>query len=111
MVGRRVPETHSANENDPQLHKRGGLSDTLPMTDLTQPPTTLSGLRAGQSAVVDRIDADDVLARRLLEIGFFPGASVELVASLWPARDPVAVRVSGATFALRRKEAERVKIR
>jgi ferrous iron transport protein A len=111
MVERRVPETDRTNENDPQLHTRGGLSDTLPMSLSTHPPRTLSGLQAGQSAVVDRIDADDVLARRLLEIGFYPGAVVELVASMWPAHDPVAVRVGGATFALRRQEAERVKIR
>lgn len=111
MVGRRVPETNRANENDPQLHTEGGLSDTLPMDDSIHPPRTLSGLKAGQSAVVDRIDADDLLARRLLEIGFFPGASVELVAAMWPAQDPLAVRVGGATFALRRQEAERVKLR
>lgn len=81
------------------------------MGDVGQTPRTLSGLKAGQSAVVERVDADDLLARRLLEIGFYPGATVELVASMWPADDPVAVRVGGATFALRRQEAERVKIR
>jgi Fe2+ transport system protein FeoA len=30
---------------------------------------------------------------------------------MWPAQDPLAVRVGGATFALRRQEAERVKLR
>lgn len=72
---------------------------------------TLSGLKAGESAVVERLDADDVLARRLLEIGFYPGAAVEMLAVMWPADDPVAVRVGGATFALRRQEADRVKIK
>ncbi|MEY2625601.1 MAG: hypothetical protein RL412_1376 [Pseudomonadota bacterium] len=81
------------------------------MGDVGQTPRTLSGLKAGESAVVERVDADDLLARRLLEIGFYPGAKVELVASMWPADDPVAIRVGGATFALRRQEAERVKIR
>ena len=81
------------------------------MGDVGQTPRTLSGLKAGESAVVERVDADDLLARRLLEIGFYPGAKVELVASMWPADDPVALRVGGATFALRRQEAERVKIR
>ncbi|MFM7395570.1 MAG: ferrous iron transport protein A [Gammaproteobacteria bacterium] len=75
------------------------------------PSRTLSSLRAGESALVERVDADDVLARRLLEIGFYPGAPVEVLAVMWPADDPVAVRVGGATFALRRQEAERVKIR
>ena len=111
MVKRRVPQTQATYENDPQLHTRGGLSDTLAMGDVGQTPRTLSGLKAGESAVVERVDADDLLARRLLEIGFYPGALVELVAAMWPADDPVAVRVGGATFALRRQEAERVKIR
>jgi len=61
--------------------------------------------------VVERVDADDVLARRLLEIGFYPGAAVEMLAVMWPADDPVAVRVGGATFALRRQEADRVKVK
>jgi len=75
------------------------------------PSGTLAGLRAGRSAVIERVDADDVRARRLLEIGFYPGAAVEVLAVMWPADDPVAVRVGGATFALRRQEAELVKIR
>jgi Fe2+ transport system protein FeoA len=49
------------------------------MGDVGQTPRTLSGLKAGESAVVERVDADDLLARRLLEIGFYPGALVELV--------------------------------
>lgn len=68
----------------------------------------LSCLKAGDSAVVERIDAEDVLARRLLEIGFFPGARVQVLAAMWPDDDPLAIRVGGATFALRRVEAERV---
>ncbi|MGA1376675.1 MAG: FeoA family protein, partial [Steroidobacteraceae bacterium] len=42
------------------------------MTPVEQHARTLSGLKAGESAVVERVDADDVLARRLLEIGFYP---------------------------------------
>jgi ferrous iron transport protein A len=71
---------------------------------------SLSRLRAGESAVVERIDADESLARRLLEIGFVPGAVVEVVAAMWPHDDPLAVRVGGATFALRRQEADWVTV-
>jgi len=70
----------------------------------------LSRLRAGESGVVERIDADESTARRLLEIGFFPGAAVEVLATMWPDDDPLAVRVGGATFALRRHEADWVTI-
>ena len=80
------------------------------MADLPPPTRSLSCLRAGESAVVERIDADDSQSRRLLEIGFFPGALVEVVATMWPGNDPLAVRVGGATFALRRREADWVTV-
>ena len=70
----------------------------------------LSQLGVGEQAVVARLDAGDLLARRLLEIGFYPGAVVQVAAAMWPGDDPLAVRVGGATFALRRQEAEGVTV-
>lgn len=70
----------------------------------------LSQLEVGEHAVVTRVDAEDLLARRLLEIGFYPGAVVEVVAAMWPGDDPLAIRVGGATFALRRQEADGVTV-
>lgn len=70
----------------------------------------LSQLGVGEQAVVARLDAGDLLTRRLLEIGFYPGAVVEVVAAMWPGDDPLAVRVGGATFALRRQEADGVTV-
>jgi ferrous iron transport protein A len=46
----------------------------------------------------------------LLEIGFYPGAHVEVIAAQWPGDDPMAVRVGGSTFALRRREAQLVRV-
>ena len=54
--------------------------------------------------------AASTLRRRLLELGFVPGATVEMVATLWPSRDPVAVRVGTSTFALRRREADVIRV-
>jgi ferrous iron transport protein A len=48
------------------------------------------------------------LALRLLEIGFMAGERVRVIAHGHPGREPVAVRVGGTTFALRRFEAEQV---
>lgn len=48
------------------------------------------------------------LALRLLEIGFMDGERVRVIAQGHPGREPVAVRVGGSTFALRRFEAEQV---
>jgi len=48
------------------------------------------------------------LALRLLEIGFMEGEPVRVIAHGHPGREPIAVRVGGTTFALRRFEAEQV---
>ena len=48
------------------------------------------------------------LALRLLEIGFMAGERVRVIAHGHPGREPIAVRVGGTTFALRRFEAEQV---
>lgn len=74
-----------------------------PMTlmDLpTNAPARVRGVRPGP----DSENCDFV--RRLLEIGFIPGELVRVVAHGYPGREPVAVRVGGTIFALRRFEAE-----
>jgi ferrous iron transport protein A len=48
------------------------------------------------------------LALRLLELGFVAGEPVRVIAQGHPGREPIAVRVGGTTFALRRFEAEQV---
>jgi ferrous iron transport protein A len=45
------------------------------------------------------------LERRLLELGFIEGASVQILHQGLFGQDPIAVRVGGATIALRRREA------
>jgi ferrous iron transport protein A len=70
----------------------------------------LAALPVGDVATVEGIDEAGTLSRRLLEIGFFPGARVEVLAAQWPGGDPMAVRIGGATFALRRREAQLVRL-
>ena len=48
---------------------------------------------------------DAELERRLIELGFVEGASVELLHQGLFGRDPIAVRVAHTTIALRRREA------
>ena len=50
------------------------------------------------------------LALRLLEIGFMEGEPVRVIAQGHPGCEPIAVRVGGTTFALRRFEAEQVMV-
>ena len=80
----------------------------------------LGGLQRGEKATVTAVVDDgeslgdaqaSTVARRLLELGFIPGARVEIIARMWPSYDPIAVRVGGSTFALRRQEANVIHVR
>jgi ferrous iron transport protein A len=51
------------------------------------------------------------ISRRLLEIGFVPGESVEVIGEVRPGGDPIAVRIGNSVFALRRREAQPVMVR
>jgi ferrous iron transport protein A len=84
-------------------------------------PRPLADLRRGQTAVVlglldtAAIDAgrsaSESLVARLRDLGFVTGAHCEVIARMWPGGDPLAVRVGGSTFALRRAEAAVVQVR
>ncbi len=73
----------------------------------------LSELPRGLEARIDSVLAqgeNDVIARRLRDLGFVRGETVRVVAVGPFGGDPIAVQVSGARFALRRKEAARVQL-
>ena len=77
-----------------------------------RPAVTLMDLPIGARARVRGLrrpepNAAD-LVHRLLEIGFVEGEPVRVVAHGHPGREPIAVRIGGTTFALRRFEAEHV---
>ena len=54
--------------------------------------------------------APEELERRLVELGFVEGATVELLHQGLFGADPIAVRVDGVTIALRRREAAAVQV-
>jgi ferrous iron transport protein A len=70
--------------------------------------TVLAVIDDGQSLGDEQAST---IARRLLELGFVPGAELEVVARMWPGDDPLAVRVGGSMFALRRREAQAIRVR
>lgn len=79
------------------------------------PPTSLAQLTVGQSARVRELRMPsathghgDQLVLRLLEIGFVPEEEVRVMAVGPGGREPLAVRVGGTMFALRRHEAEHI---
>lgn len=55
-------------------------------------------------------EADATVAMRLIEIGFVPGETLEVIAEARPGGDPLAVRIGGSCFALRRREAAAVRV-
>lgn len=67
---------------------------------------TLADLKAGQGGVVQDIcgDIEPATARRMVDLGFGPGAQVQVVRRA-PLADPVVFRVAGYEVALRRAQA------
>ncbi len=74
---------------------------------------TVADMKIGESAVITTVGDDciDIHCHclRLMELGFTPGQEVTLVAKS-PFKDPLAVSVRGTVIALRRNEAECIKI-
>lgn len=85
----------------------------------------LSDLPVGAFATIHAVrpardDAERDLVMRMIEIGFVPGERVRVTAVGRPGRQPIAVRliaadsgrggVGGATFALRRHEADFIRV-
>jgi ferrous iron transport protein A len=79
----------------------------------------LAELRRGECAQVAGLatagsehepNGAEALLTRLRDLGFVAGARCEVIARMWPAGDPMAVRVGGSTLALRRAEAAAVRV-
>jgi ferrous iron transport protein A len=85
-----------------------GTNISVPLAQLARGE---AGVVCGLSAV-DGLSGDQAgtLLSRLRDLGFVAGARCEIVARMWPAGDPMAVRIGGSTFALRRVEADAVRV-
>ncbi|MEY4429593.1 MAG: hypothetical protein RLZZ182_2282 [Pseudomonadota bacterium] len=77
-------------------------------------PMTLDRLPTRVQAVIRRIDTasahGQALHRRLLELGFVPGEKVEVLRRMLLGRGPLAVRVGGTTFAMRKLESSLIEV-
>jgi Fe2+ transport system protein FeoA len=71
---------------------------------------TLVDLRRGDAATLECIDLPGEDARRLMELGFLPGARITAGCSA-PGGDPRVFQVDGSEVALRRETARRLKVR
>lgn len=68
---------------------------------------SLADLDRLRSATIVGFTSDDAVTRRLTDLGFAPGQSVELQRRA-PLRDPLVFAVAGVELALRRSEASRI---
>jgi Fe2+ transport system protein FeoA len=69
----------------------------------------LSELKAGQSAVIDRIGGSGALRRRILEMGMVKGTRV-YVEKYAPLKDPLELIVKGTHVTLRVEEAAHMSV-
>jgi Fe2+ transport system protein FeoA len=70
---------------------------------------SIAHLKPGQSAVVARITAQGAIRQRLLDVGILPGITVSVERS-GPGGHPLWIRCQGARMALRRAEANSIRI-
>jgi ferrous iron transport protein A len=76
----------------------------------TRPLQALSELREGEHGILESIDLPERLRRRLMELGFLPGAAVTAARSA-PGGDPRVFRVDGSEVALRLETAACMRLR
>ena len=69
--------------------------------------SNLNSAAIGQRVRVVRLDGDDGVARRLHDLGFWPGTEVDVLTRA-PLLDPTVYGLRGCRLALRRSEAARV---
>ncbi len=71
--------------------------------------STLNRLPHGVAARVVAVDGEGPIARRLLEMGVVPGARVSVLRQA-PLGDPLQISVRNYRLALRRTEADSIKV-
>ena len=72
--------------------------------------SNLSELESGEQAVIDRLELPEDIAKRLMELGFVPGQTVEPACSA-PGGEPRVYRVDGSEVAIRRETARHMILR
>lgn len=71
---------------------------------------TLDTLPIGETAIIDKITTDESMKRRLWDLGFTKGTTVQAIQKS-PSGDPIAYRVRGTIIAIRNKDAKNIILR
>ncbi|MBY0214860.1 ferrous iron transport protein A (plasmid) [Priestia aryabhattai] len=78
------------------------------MVDVKTGP--LSTFTTGETVQLERIEVEGSLKRRLLDLGFIPGAIIRVLQKS-PLGDPVAYQVSHTTIGLRKEESSKMYVK
>ena len=70
---------------------------------------TAADLSFGEKAIIETIDFNHPSFRRIIEIGFTPGQEIELL-NKSVFNDPLTFSLRGTMIAIRRNEAESIKV-
>jgi len=65
---------------------------------------TVDDLLPGQTGIVRKVHADDVIRQRLMDLGIIEGVQIQMVRAA-PFGDPIQIMVLNTHIALRRNEA------
>jgi ferrous iron transport protein A len=93
----------------PRDRKMLGAPNICDQARLARTEMDLAQLRPGQTSRVIRVQGDDELAFRILEMGLVQGVKVQYLRAA-PWGDPIEVDVEGLLLSLRRREAEAVTV-
>jgi len=70
---------------------------------------TLDELQPGARCTLTDITADGALGQRLMDLGFYPGAEIEIVRNA-PLVDPVELHLDGYHVSIRHSEAKHLMV-
>jgi ferrous iron transport protein A len=69
-----------------------------------------ANLKFGEKAIISDIDSSHPSSKRIMEYGFTPGQVIEL-RNKSTFNDPIAVSVRGSVIAIRKSEADCIKLK
>jgi len=70
---------------------------------------TLDELKPGFRCVMTDLTADGALGQRLMDLGFYPGAEIEVVRNA-PLVDPLELHLDGYNISIRHNEARHIEV-
>ncbi|MEG2353621.1 MAG: ferrous iron transport protein A [Clostridium sp.] len=71
---------------------------------------TVYDLKVGQKGIINNIEGNDKLVKRLLALGCIDNTEIE-VKKIAPFGDPIIVRFRGFNFALRKSDAKNISLK